>query len=146
MMGPLGWFIMLMMKLPKYWENIVKAFESDGIIGAFKEINRSILDLLISPVEQLLKLVQDIPMIGGIATTALSGLNNIRERSGMEVTNAPTLQNSPLMTSQQVTNTNRNTLDAKIGVNFNDPFNRVSKVSSSNSAIPVKVTKTNGQR
>ena len=146
MMGPLGWFIMLMMKLPKYWENIVKAFESDGIIGAFKEINRSILDLLISPVEQLLRLVQDIPMIGGIATTALSGLNNIRERSGMEVTNAPTLQNSPLMTSQQVTNTNRNTLDAKIGVDFNDPFNRVSKVSSSNSAIPVKVTKTNGQR
>ena len=64
----------------------------------------------------------------------------------MEVTNAPTLQNSPLMTSQQVTNTNRNTLDAKIGVDFNDPFNRVSKVSSSNSAIPVKVTKTNGQR
>lgn len=146
MMGPLGWFIMLMMKLPKYWENIVKAFESDGIIGAFKEINRSILDLLISPVEQLLRLVQDIPMIGGIATTALSGLNNIRERRGMEVTNAPTLQNSPLMTSQQVTNTNRNTLDAKIGVDFNDPFNRVSKVSSSNSAIPVKVTKTNGQR
>lgn len=145
-MGPLGWFIMLMMKLPKYWENIVKAFESDGIIGAFKEINRSILDLLISPVEQLLKLVQDIPMIGGIATTALNGLSNIRERSGMEVTNAPTLQNSPLMTSQQVTNTNRNTLDAKIGVDFNDPFNRVSKVSSSNSAIPVKVTKTNGQR
>lgn len=146
MMGPLGWFIMLMMKLPKYWENIVKAFESDGIIGAFKEINRSILDLLISPVEQLLKLVQNIPMIGGIATTALSGLNNIKERNGMEVTNAPTLQNSPLMTSQQVTNTNRNTLDAKIGVDFNDPFNRVSKVSSSNSAIPVKVTKTNGQR
>ena len=146
MMGPLGWFIMLMMKLPKYWENIVKAFKADGIVGVFREINNSILDLLISPVEQLLKLVQDMPMIGGIATTALNRLNNIRERSGMEVTNAPTLQNSPLMTSQQVTNTNRNTLDAKIGVNFNDPFNRVSKVSSSNSAIPVKVTKTNGQR
>ena len=146
MMGPLGWFIMLMMKLPKYWENIVKAFESDGIIGAFKEINRSILDLLISPLEQLFRLIKDLPVIGGVATKGLNLFRDLRDARGMEVENAPTLQNSPLMTSQQVTNTNRNTLDAKIGVNFNDPFNRVGKVTNSNNAVPVSITKTNGQR
>lgn len=146
LMGPLGWLIMALMKLPKYWENVKKAFKSDGIIGAFKEINRSILDLLISPVEQLLKLISDLPMIGGVATKALSGLRYIRENNGMEVENAPTLQNSPLMSTMNQTTTNNNTLSTQIGVNFNDPFNRVGKVTNSNNAVPVNITKTNGQR
>lgn len=146
LMGPIGWFIMALMKLPKYWENIEKAFKSDGLIGAFKEINRSILDLLISPVEQLLRLISDLPMIGGVATKALSGLRYIREKNGMEVENAPTLQNSPLMSTMQQTTTNNNTLSTQIGVNFNDPFNRVGKVTNSNNAVPVSITKTNGQR
>lgn len=145
-MGPVGWLIMLLMKLPGYWEKIVKAFEADGIVGAFKEINRSIIDFLLSPMEQFLNLIKDLPMVGGIANTALKGIRTIRESQGMDIENAPTLQNSPLMTSQQVTNTNRNTLDAKIGVDFNDPFNRVSKVTNSNNAVPVTITKTNGQR
>ena len=148
-MGPIGWLIMLLMKLPGYWEKIVKAFEADGIVGAFKEINRSIIDLLLSPMEQFLNLIKDLPMVGGIANTALKGIRTIRESQGMDIENAPTLQNSPLVTSQQTNNTinnNNGALGTQIGVNFNDPFNRVSKVSSSNSAIPVKVTKTNGQR
>lgn len=148
-MGPLGWFIMLLMKLPDYWEKIVKAFESDGIIGAFKEINRSIIDFLLSPMEQFLNLIKDLPMVGGIANTALKGIRTIRESQGMDIENAPTLQNSPLVTSQQTNNTvnnNNGALGTQIGVNFNDPFNRVSKVTSSNNAVPVTVTKTNGQR
>ena len=147
LMGPLGWLIMALMKLPKYWDNIVKAFKADGIVGAIKEIGKSLLDFLISPFEQLMELLKDAPIIGDGAKRALIGIKYFKEQTGMsETETAPTLQNSPLMTSQQVTNTNRNTLDAKIGVNFNDPFNRVSKVTNSNNAVPVTITKTNGQR
>ena len=134
------------MKLPKYWENIVKAFKADGIVGVFREINNSILDLLISPLEQLFRLIKDLPVIGGVATKGLNLFRDLRDARGMEVENAPTLQNSPLMSTMQQRTTNNNTLSTQIGVNFNDPFNRVSKVTNSNNAVPVTITKTNGQR
>ena len=146
LMGPIGWLIMALMKLPKYWENIVKAFKADGIVGVFREINNSILDLLISPLEQLFRLIKDLPVIGGVATKGLNLFRDLRDARGMEVENAPTLQNSPLMSTMQQTTTNNNTLSTQIGVNFNDPFNRVSKVTNSNNAVPVTITKTNGQR
>ena len=146
LMGPIGWLIMALMKLPKYWENIVKAFKADGIVGVFREINNSILDLLISPLEQLFRLIEDLPVVGGIATKGLNLFRDLRDARGMEVENAPTLQNSPLMSTMQQTTTNNNTLSTQIGVNFNDPFNRVSKVTNSNNAVPVTITKTNGQR
>lgn len=146
LMGPIGWLIMALMKLPKYWENIVKAFKAEGIIGVFKEINNSILDLLISPLEQLFRLIQDLPVVGGIATKGLNLFRDLRDARGMEVENTPTLQNSPLMSTMEQTTTNNNTLSTQIGVNFNDPFNRVSKVTNSNNAVPVTITKTNGQR
>ena len=146
LMGPIGWLIMPLMKLPKYWENIVKAFKADGIVGVFREINNSILDLLISPLEQLFRLIEDLPVVGGIATKGLNLFRDLRDARGMEVENAPTLQNSPLMSTMQQTTTNNNTLSTQIGVNFNDPFNRVSKVTNSNNAVPVTITKTNGQR
>ena len=146
LMGPIGWLIMALMKLPKYWENIVKAFKADGIVGVFREINNSILDLLISPLEQLFRLIKDLPVIGGVATKGLNLFRDLRDARGMEVENAPTLQNSPLMSTMQQRTTNNNTLSTQIGVNFNDPFNRVSKVTNSNNAVPVTITKTNGQR
>lgn len=146
LMGPIGWLIMALMKLPKYWENIVKAFKADGIVGVFREINNSILDLLISPLEQLFRLIKDLPVIGGVATKGLNLFRDLRDARGMEVENAPTLQNSALMSTMQQTTTNNNTLSTQIGVNFNDPFNRVSKVTNSNNAVPVTITKTNGQR
>ena len=146
LMGPIGWLIMALMKLPKYWENIVKAFKADGIVGVFREINNSILDLLISPLEQLFRLIEDLPVVGGIATKGLNLFRDLRDARGMEVENAPTLQNSPLMATMQQTTTNNNTLSTQIGVNFNDPFNRVGKVTNSNNAVPVSITKTNGQR
>ena len=146
LMGPIGWLIMALMKLPKYWENIVKAFKADGIVGVFREINNSILDLLISPLEQLFRLIKDLPVIGGVATKGLNLFRDLRDARGMEVENAPTLQNSPLMSTMQQTTTNNNTLSTQIGVNFIDPFNRVSKVTNSNNAVPVTITKTNGQR
>ena len=146
LMGPVGWLIMALMKLPKYWDNIVKAFKADGIVGVFREINNSILDLLISPLEQLFRLIKDLPVIGGVATKGLNLFRDLRDARGMEVENAPALQNSPLMSTMQQTTTNNNTLSTQIGVNFNDPFNRVSKVTNSNNAVPVTITKTNGQR
>ena len=146
LMGPIGWLIMGLMKLPKYWENVTKAFKTGGIKGAIKEIGRSIIDFLITPIEQMLNLIKDIPVIGKYADNGLNALRGIRERSNMEVENAPTLQNSPLMSTMQQTTTNNNTLSTQIGVNFNDPFNRVSKVTNSNNAVPVTITKTNGQR
>lgn len=146
LMGPIGWLIMGLMKLPKYWENVTKAFKTGGIKGAIKEIGRSIIDFLITPIEQMLNLIKDIPVIGKYADNGLNALRGIRERSNMEVENAPTLQNSPLMATMQQTTTNNNTLSTQIGVNFNDPFNRVGKVTNSNNAVPVSITKTNGQR
>ena len=146
LMGPIGWLIMGLMKLPKYWENVTKAFKTGGIKGAIKEIGRSIIDFLITPIEQMLNLIKDIPVIGKYADNGLNALRGIRERNNMEVENAPTLQNSPLMATMQQTTTNNNTLSTQIGVNFNDPFNRVGKVTNSNNAVPVSITKTNGQR
>ena len=46
------------------WSRIQKGFENGGIVGALKEIGKSLLSYLLAPIEYALKLLGSIPGIG----------------------------------------------------------------------------------
>ncbi|MCQ2250599.1 MAG: tape measure protein [Bacteroidales bacterium] len=60
LMGPLGWIVNIVMTIKRYWDDIVNAFESDGIIGGLKRIGVCIMDMLLYPVQQLLGWVGEL--------------------------------------------------------------------------------------
>lgn len=60
LMGPLGTIVIIVQTIRRYWDDIVNAFESDGIIGGLKRIGVCIMDMLLYPVQQLLGWVGEL--------------------------------------------------------------------------------------
>lgn len=59
-MGPLGTLINMVMSIKRYWDDIVNAFSSDGIIAGLKRIGACLLDTMLYPLQQILGWVADI--------------------------------------------------------------------------------------
>ena len=59
-MGPLGTLINMVMSIKRYWDDIVNAFSSDGIIAGLKRIGVCLLDTMLYPLQQILGWVADI--------------------------------------------------------------------------------------
>jgi len=51
---PLYMVIELIMTVKRYWDSIVEAFKSDGIVGGLKRIGECILDFMLKPVQKVL--------------------------------------------------------------------------------------------
>lgn len=60
LMGPLGTIVIIVQTIRRYWDDIVSAFESDGIMGALSKIGLCIHDMLLYPVQQLLGWIGEI--------------------------------------------------------------------------------------
>ena len=60
LMGPLGTIVIIVQTIRRYWDDIVNAFESDGIMGALSKIGLCIHDMLLYPVQQLLGWIGEI--------------------------------------------------------------------------------------
>ena len=60
LIGPLGSIVIIVQTIRRYWDDIVNAFESDGIIGSLKRIGVCIMDMLLYPVQQLLGWVGEL--------------------------------------------------------------------------------------
>lgn len=59
-LGPLGLIINVIMTIKRYWDDIVSAFQNDGIIAGLKRIGVCILDMVLYPVQQLLGWVAEL--------------------------------------------------------------------------------------
>ena len=59
-MGPLGIIINLVMTIKRYWDDIVNAFKSEGIVAGFKRIGACLFDLVLYPLQQILGWVGEI--------------------------------------------------------------------------------------
>ena len=77
-MGPLGLVISLIMSLRKHWTSLVNVFKTDGIIAGFKRLGLVILDALLYPMQQFLKLISKIPGLGYLAGTGADKIQQLR--------------------------------------------------------------------
>ena len=82
-MGPLGFVINLIMSFKKHWDSIVEAFQTDGILGGLKRIGEVMMDALLYPMEQFLRLAEKIPGVGKFAKTGLALISNLREKHNL---------------------------------------------------------------
>lgn len=82
LLGPLGMIINLVMTIKRYWDDIVNAFESDGIMAGLKRIGVMLLDVVLYPVQQLLELLSNIPGLGDLAGKGADFIKGMREGLG----------------------------------------------------------------
>lgn len=85
LMGPIGWIIIFIKKLGEHWDGIVDAFKSDGIMAGLKRIGLFLLDALITPVDQLLKMLAKIPGMGNIAAKGTAYIDAMKTALDVEL-------------------------------------------------------------
>ena len=94
-LGPVGLVINAFKSLYDHWESIKKAFQTDGIIGGLKRIGIVLLDAILKPLQQALKLLTEAP--GGIGKWATSKLNQIDAlRNSLDLTTPEETKTSEL--------------------------------------------------
>ena len=84
-MGPLGMIVNLIMSFKKHWEEIKNAFSEEGIVGGLKKIGTTILDALLYPLQQALKLIAKLTGAKFIDTWA-KDLQSMRNKLGINDT------------------------------------------------------------
>lgn len=88
-LGPIGWLISAIVLLYKHWESIKKAFQEGGIIEGLKRIGIVLLDVVLKPIEQLLKLLSNLPGAAGAAANVMSNqVHKLREHMDLTDTKA----------------------------------------------------------
>jgi tape measure domain-containing protein len=80
LLGPLGLLINVIMAVKRNWGSVKEAFTTGGIIGGLKRIGIVLLDALLYPVQQLLKLLSKIPGLGKLAGGGAEWIENTRKK------------------------------------------------------------------
>jgi TP901 family phage tail tape measure protein len=80
MMGPIGLVINAIMALKRNWESVKQAFTAGGILGGLKRIGIVLLDAVLYPVQQLLKLLSKIPGMAHLAGKGVDKIADIRKK------------------------------------------------------------------
>ncbi|ALU74257.1 hypothetical protein AUW17_02780 [Tenacibaculum dicentrarchi] len=78
-LGSIGMLISAFVLVHKHWDSIVNAFKSDGIIGGLKRIGIVLLDVLLRPLEGILKVAAKLPIIGKYAKSGLDKIQDLRK-------------------------------------------------------------------
>jgi len=83
-LGPLGLIISMIQMLRKHWEGIQSAFQNEGIIAGLRAIGIAIIDMVLTPVQQLLELLSNIPMIGDTIGIGATKIKDFRKGLGID--------------------------------------------------------------
>lgn len=83
LLGPIGMIVNSVMTFKRYWDSIVEAFSSDGILAGLKRIGIALLDTMLYPVQQLLEMLSKIPGLGKLAAKGAGSLAEMRARMNM---------------------------------------------------------------
>lgn len=107
---------------------------SGDIVGALKEIGKSILDFVLAPIKNILSAVSKIPKIGNFAQGALDFLNG----TGSVESKVPVSSNTAVLTQNSYSETNN-----RLAVEF-DNMPQGAKVKSSGK-MPPNITVSTGR-
>ncbi|HRO75610.1 MAG TPA: hypothetical protein PLP27_05640, partial [Crocinitomicaceae bacterium] len=79
LMGPVGWLINGIMALKRNWQSVSDAFSKGGILAGLKRIGIVLLDAVLYPVQQLLKMLAKIPGLSYLAGKGVDKIAQIRK-------------------------------------------------------------------
>lgn len=84
-MGPLGLIISLIQAFRRNWDLIKQAFTTGGIIAGLKAIGATLLDVILMPLQQILRIVANFTGFEW-AQNAVKGIEKLRSNLGVNVT------------------------------------------------------------
>lgn len=150
-LGPLGLVISLIQSFRRNWEMITQAFSNGGIIAGFKAIGKVILDAILMPFQQIMKLIANITGAKWASnlekataiTRKVIGVNTTTDENGEEIKTNPTPALNPEAQRQMALRETIMTQRQNVAIDINDQTGRAS-VRSDNDMIPIKLTSTMG--
>lgn len=80
----LGFIISFIISLRKNWDMVKDAFTEGGIMSGLLAIGKVILDAILMPVQQLLEILSNIPIVGEFAMKGAEQLEKFRTSLGLE--------------------------------------------------------------
>jgi TP901 family phage tail tape measure protein len=147
-LGPLGFVVNLIQSFRRNWDMITKAFQTGGILEGFKAIGKTILDAILMPLQQVMKIIADVTGADW-AKSAMNNIEQFRKDMGVNVTtdeNGQPLESTPALASSMqkaITQKIESTNNARVAIDVNDPNKRTS-VSSNNDAVKINLSSTLG--
>ncbi|MEA1784729.1 phage tail tape measure protein [Arenibacter sp. GZD96] len=149
-LGPLGWIVNIIMSFKRHWSSIEDAFTNGGIFAGIKRIGEVLADGILYPMEQILKFMSKIPLIGRV-TKGLDFISGIRERNNLKLDSdfPEDISKEPIDSpSQNLAQSNANLEKAVLGgslnINLNDPGRNVKDTNSDTKGLPVLITHNQG--
>ncbi len=87
LLGPIGWIINLVQSFRRNWDMIKKSFKEGGILGGLKAIGKTLLDVVLYPLQQILEVMSNIPLIGDTIGKGAEKIKEFREGLGVVTEN-----------------------------------------------------------
>ncbi len=87
LMGPMGQVIAIFKAIYDGWDRIKKAFQDDGLLAGLRALGEVLLSGLLYPIQQLLELIEKLPLIGEAAGRGAAAIKEFRQ--GLNQPEAP---------------------------------------------------------
>lgn len=134
LLGPLGFVISLIQSFRRNWDMIKESFKSGGILQGFMAIGKVILDAILMPMQQVMKLIASITGFQWAKNAesnldkfrANLGVNTTTDEGGNAIVNPKEAEQNALVQKMEQTN------HAKVDINVKDPNGRTTAESNNN--------------
>lgn len=124
------------------WDGVISFFKNFSFGEFFKSIGQAVINWLLWPLKQVLKIVSLIPgSIGDAAKTGLEKLNQFTDLSANVSTSKEVLQSPQEV---QAENSKDSRFNGRLDINVNDPAKRTSTETQFGGALAVNLTSTQG--
>lgn len=140
-MGPLGVIISMVQSFRRNWDMITQAFNEGGILAGLKAIGVTLLDAVLMPLQQLLKIVAQVTGADW-ANNAMKSIEQFRKDLGVDV-NTPAV--NPEQARQESLRETINTQRQNVAIDINDKTGRA-QMTNDNPLIPITLTSTMGMQ
>jgi hypothetical protein len=141
LLGPIGFMINLIQSFRRNWDMITESFKTGGVLKGFLAIGKAILDAVLMPLQQVLKIISNLTGFDW-AKDAMKGIESLRADMGVNVetdeSGNPIAEKKLINPKESVTTQNQN-----VAIDINDRTGRAS-VDPGNNMIPIKLSSTLG--
>jgi hypothetical protein len=149
-LGPLGLVISLIQSFRKHWDAIEEVFSGGGVLAGLNAIGTVINDAILYPLQQVLELMSNLPLIGDMAGSAASFVHDARREAFVSafgedrteetapVVDTRAAEQDAMMESMQQTN------NARLDLYVNDPNNRATAKTDAD-FVKIKLSSTHGE-
>lgn len=149
-LGPLGIIISLVQSFRRNWEMITTAFREGGILAGLKAIGKTLLDTILLPLEQILRIAAKATGSEWMANAA-NQVAQFRKDLGVETNmteNGGSAGKTPLINPKKDQQealgsaVRENVNNANVNLNINDPNGRATATTDNRDIIKINTTTT----